>query len=464
MATLPHLPIEVATLIFTQLRPRDWLSLRQTCKEVNAKTAHLFTEFFFQTRVAMLERRSLECLENIAKDDALSQSVEELEICTSHLLPLDEVQDIEPPFSEYENMMKGLKGRIIPDGLLDSGTDYDEWHKRWQINNGEGDSSDVDDQDDQDDNHDVSDDDEPTRDPLRQFNTREYQKRLYDQADMMQTGYDVKCLTQAMTRLKRCRQINISSSIQAWGLNRLRRSIGILPQRGLTFESKESIRLVHHIIQVVLTAIAASGIPVEVLSIGPDMMLTNANRTNPFMLMGSSSSILEESPAVSLRQLQISLDPDVPLDDINSGRKWGPDLIRFINLLPELSHLDLDFQVRDEMGRFSEISKELYIPKLETLKLTCIDCTGEDLALCLMRHHRTLREVVLDSILLIGDISVWRWLIEIIRNSLDLNKLSIISSWAEEEAKDSKYVELDDVQVTDAKGFAAIINTLAARS
>jgi hypothetical protein len=81
---------------------------------------------------------------------------------------------------------------------------------------------------------------------------------------MIWTGYDVQCLTQALTYLKRCTTINISTSIQAWGLRRLRREIGVMPQRGLTFESKASIQQVHHLIQVVFEAIAASGISVEV--------------------------------------------------------------------------------------------------------------------------------------------------------------------------------------------------------
>ncbi|WAO97274.1 F-box domain-containing protein [Fusarium falciforme] len=456
MATLPHLPIEVATIIFTELRPRDWLSLRRTCKGINAKTAHLFTKSFFKKRVVMLERRSLQCLESIATHHALSQSVEELEICTSHLLPLDEVREIEPPYSEYENMMKSLRGKITPAEL---GIDYDEWYDRWQINNGEGDSSDSDDADDADDD---DGDGDTERDRLRRLNASEYRKRLYDQEDVMQSRYDVKCLTQAMAHFKRCKHINISSSIQAWGLNRLRRSIGILPQRGLTFESKESTRLVRHIIHVVLTAVAASKIQVEVLNIGPEGMLMNSNRVSPFMLMGPSSAILVESPPFSLRRLQISLDPNVP-QHVPVSSKWDSDLIRFIKLLPELSYLELVFEERDEMGRFSELGKELYIPKLEKLMLSCIDCAREDIALCLIRHRRTLREVVLDSIQLAGNTASWRWLIEIIRDSLDLVSLSIESSGAKEEVGVSRFIDLDDMQATDIQGLTEIISILAAK-
>ncbi|KAH7112597.1 hypothetical protein B0J13DRAFT_575482 [Dactylonectria estremocensis] len=451
MATLLHLPAEVANFIFIELRPRDWLSLRQTCKEINTRTAHLFIERFFLTRLVMFERSSLQCLESIAEHPTLSQSVEELEICVSHLLPLHEVQEIEPPYSEYENMMKDLKGKTLP---AECGIDYDEWYDRWGISDGEGDAN--------DDERSMGDDETegPPRDRLSRLNAREYRKRLDDQEEVIQTGYDVECLTRAMTHFKRCKQINISSSIQAWGLNRLRRSIGILPQRGLTFESRESIRLVRHIIHVVLTAAAVSKIQVEVLVFGPDQMLINANRISPSMLIGPSSAILTESPLVSLRRLHISVDPHFP-KCVPAASKWESDLIRFIKLLPELSHLELDFEERDEWGRFSELSKELYIPKLETLRLSCIDCAREELALFLVRHHRTLREVVLDAIQLDGDAAVWRWLVEIIRDSLDLTCFSIQSSDTQE---GDKFIELNDIGATDAQGLTDVIDMLTAKA
>ncbi|RKK31795.1 hypothetical protein BFJ66_g15684 [Fusarium oxysporum f. sp. cepae] len=87
----------------------------------------------------MLERRSLHCLESIARSESLGQSVEELDICTSHLLPLDEVEAIERPHSEYESMMKHLKKKNDIDAILHLGIeDFEEWVRRWPINNGEG--------------------------------------------------------------------------------------------------------------------------------------------------------------------------------------------------------------------------------------------------------------------------------------------------------------------------------------
>ncbi|KAJ9413281.1 hypothetical protein FOXG_21693 [Fusarium oxysporum f. sp. lycopersici 4287] len=397
----------------------------------------------------MLERRSLHCLESIARSESLGQSVEELDICTSHLLPLDEVEAIERPHSEYESMMKHLKKKNDIDAILHLGIeDFEEGV-------GDEDEQDVDnDQDNQAMDSGIGDDDKAARSRLEQINTQEYNRHLHDQDDMMRAGYDVKCLAGAMTHLKSCRKINISTSIHACGLRRLRQRIGILPQRGLTFKSKASIRQVHHIVQVVLAAIAVSRISVQHLDIKPSMMLENANRISPFMLMGPSSSIiLSKSFPTSLRQLQISLDPESPPEDTISGRKWGTGLLQFVHLLPELSDLELSFEYRDEAGRFSEIAKDLYIPKLESVTFHLVDTTKEDITILLLCHHRTLRTVVLESIQLDGDLTAWRWLIEVVWRSLELDEFCILSSWAERKDEDFPFAKLEDITIVDNDSY-----------
>ncbi|EXK77014.1 hypothetical protein FOQG_18263 [Fusarium oxysporum f. sp. raphani 54005] len=400
----------------------------------------------------MLKRRSLHCLESIARSESLGQSVEELDIGNSHL-PLNEVEEIEPPHGEYEGMMKHLKNKNNIDAILHLGIeDYED-------DDDEKDNDNV--QDKQGMGSDIGDDGKAASSRLEQINTQEYNRHLHDQEDMMRAGYDVKCLAGAMTYLKRCRKINISTSIHAWGMRRLRQRIGILPQRGLTFKSKASIRQVHHIVQVVLAAIAVSGISVQYLGIEPSMMLENANRISPFMLMGPSSSIiLSRSFPTSLRQLQISLDPESPPDDTISGTKWGFGLLQFIHLLPELSDLELSFEHRDEAGRFSEIAKDLYIPKLESITLHLIDTTKEDIAILLLCHHRTLRTVVLESIQLDGDLTAWRWLIEVVWRSLELDEFCILSSWAERKDEDSSFAKLEDITIVDNDSYNKVVGGL----
>jgi hypothetical protein len=63
------------------------------------------------------------------------------------------------------------------------------------------------------------------------------------------------------------------------------------------------------------------------------MMLMNANRINPFMLVGSSSAILPRSLPAHPRELQITLDPNSPSDDTILGGRWGKDdLVHFFHL------------------------------------------------------------------------------------------------------------------------------------
>ncbi|KAF5228021.1 hypothetical protein FAUST_11374 [Fusarium austroamericanum] len=435
MARLYSLPTEVSVLILDQVQPRDWLSLRQTCKALKARTDHLVTDSFFRTRTVMIERTSLQCLESISKSESLSGLVQELDICISHLLPLDEIDEVEPPYSEYEGMMKDLEDKGRSSWALKNGIDYHKWYKRWRINNAETESCNEDSGDEDD-----SSDGGYTVNRSKKVNQRQYQQYLLDQADMAQTNFDIRCLTQALASLKNCKEISISTSIQAWGLRRMRRSIGILPQRGLTFQSKESIRKVHYIIQVILGAIAASKISVEVLIFEPKMMLENSNRISPFMLMGPSS--------------------ESPLDDVVSGREWGPDLVRFLRLLPALSDLELEFGYRDEAGRFSEIAKELYIPKLERFSLLLSDTTKEDLAILLLRHHRTLRAVYLDAIQLVGDLTAWHWLLDISWRSLQLDKFHLTSCWAGDEEREYFGIDRKDISIVDEDSFTIAMQTV----
>ncbi|VTO90928.1 unnamed protein product [Fusarium graminearum] len=469
MASLLHLPNELSAVILSQVHPRDWLSLGRTCKELRTKTAHLVTDFFFRKRVVMIERRSLHCLESIAGTASLGKFVEELDICTSHLLPLDEVEDIEPPDDEYEGMMKYLMQKNDPDAILDLGlkSDYEQWIRRWPINNGEDEFSDEDEQDDhygqdgQPTDRAVSEDDKVAKSRLEQINTQEYNRYRHDQDDMMRTSHDVKCLARAMRNLVGCRKINISTSIHAWGLRRLRKQIGILPQRALTFKSSASIRQVHHIVQVVLAAIAVSGIAVQCLDIEPGTSVENANRISPSMLLGPSSSvILSHHFPTSLRQLQISLDPGSLPDNTAPSRAWGQDFIQFVSLLPELSTLDLGFECRDEEGRFSEIAKELYIPQLKSITLYMVDTTKEDIAIFLLSHHRTLRTVVLNSIRLEGDLSAWRWLVTTIWRSLDLDEFSILSSWVAEKDGNFASSDIQDITITDSASYSEAVQAL----
>src|SRR4051812_38044141 len=70
------------------------------------------------------------------------------------------------------------------------------------------------------------------------------------------------------------------------------------------------------------------------------------------------------------------------------SQSWESGLTSFVQWLPDLSKLELSFMRHaedDEHHRFSGLSRELYIPKLHTLILDCIDYTRWDMAFFLLR-------------------------------------------------------------------------------
>jgi hypothetical protein len=70
-----------------------------------------------------------------------------------------------------------------------------------------------------------------------------------------------------MTHLAQCKRIVIDDSNHPWGLHQIKRSIGVLPQRSLTFESAKSVDFIRHVIHAVLTAVIASKLQIEELEI-----------------------------------------------------------------------------------------------------------------------------------------------------------------------------------------------------
>ncbi|KAF4998779.1 hypothetical protein FDECE_11707 [Fusarium decemcellulare] len=382
MAPLLRLPFEITKLVFDELSLEDFLHLRQTCKEANAKIFHLVSQNFFQAPNVMLERQSLECLLNISKHHHLAGSITTLNICIDHLLPLEEVEEM-----------------LLPHGQHNS--------------------------------------EERRTDRLHHLNVEEYRKLFNDQERLMQTGRDIEYLTETMNGLVNCKEINIGDGDRPWGLDRLRKCIGVFPRKGLTPQSRKSIEVVSHVLQAVLVAVANSQLLIEDLdiNIGDPMNYTmskeTANYTSPrgrivpSMLIGPSSVVLKQRIIGGLRQLSILLDPGVSGEESSS---WESDLAYFFGLVPQLSGLQLRFRGRDDHGRFSALCSALYFPKLEVLTLESVCCTGMDLVLFLLRHHKTLREISFSSVDLSDGIKAWCRLVEVIRDILHVSSFSMLDS------------------------------------
>lgn len=413
MTTLFHLPIQIIALIATLLS-RDFLDFRQTCRKIKADTALVFAQKYFQTRRVMFERHSLQTLLSISKYPPLCQSIRTLEICPNHLLPLEKLQAIESAIKEIDYI------DIICGGVESNTEDTEALDG----------------------------------DRLSRLNAKAYRKCFEDQEQLNRTEYDVECLKEIMTRLTNCRSIIISDENRPWGLKHVRNSIGIFPQRTLPFTSSPtSVKLIRHMIQVVLTAAVTSKARVETLDIDIGFSMRNASCINPHMLIGPCSALLAQSPITSLSHLHLVLDKaSSGLSTDPSG--WASALVQFTNFFPRLSHFSLGFEDRDDFGRFSELCTVLYMPKLEVLSLQSINCSSMALAFFLLRHHRALRKIRFNWIELTDGVGAWRWLIGVIRDSLDITSLGMRGCSGHQ-----KY-SLPDLEDTDARSLTDIIDSL----
>ncbi|KAH6973298.1 hypothetical protein EDB80DRAFT_743170 [Ilyonectria destructans] len=178
MASILHLPAEISTLIFAELPSLDLLPIRRTCKEFYDRAPPLFARIYFQTRQVMFERRSLDTLVDISKHATFSRHVETLGICAYHLLPLNDLADIEPPFSPYEENVKRTASSTEGAGARS-----------------------------------------PQDDRLSRLDADAYLALWKDQEQMVETRYALNCLTQAMSNLTHCKRIAFNDSNRPWGLD-----------------------------------------------------------------------------------------------------------------------------------------------------------------------------------------------------------------------------------------------------
>ncbi|KAH7205352.1 hypothetical protein BKA60DRAFT_600131 [Fusarium oxysporum] len=221
-----------------------------------------------------------------------------------------------------------------------------------------------------------------------------------------------------MKNLIRCESVYLTDG-NPWGLEHLRERIGVYPQKSLSSKSSSSEKLVKHMIQATLTAIAMSELHIQTLDISTGFQMNNTRCIHPDMLIGSPA-LLSGSPMKHLSRLYLVLDKHSGLGNTS---KWTPPLVQFIESFPCLSHLSLGFDDSDDWGRFSELCKTLLIQKLEILSLRSINCASMDLAFFLLRHQKTLRRIQLDWVKLTDGIKGWRWLFEVVRDSLDITSL-----------------------------------------
>ncbi|PON20116.1 hypothetical protein TGAM01_v211011 [Trichoderma gamsii] len=249
----------------------------------------------------MLHRRSLETLANIAKHPTLGPAVKE------------------PPSEALLEIVDGIKRE--ESGLGEETEEEDEGGE-------EGNASDEE----------ASRSGDGQLPHLRGLHEEAYHKAFKDQQELIRRGDDIKHLTHALRGLTNCVIFRVTDANRVWGLRRLRREIGILPQRCVTFTSPESIKLVRRLLHAFFTALAESHASIEFLEIASGCIVDNANRISADMLVKPSSPILNNFRLNTLTTLHLSLDSKSPEHNATSVN-WTYDLIRFIERFPELSEV-----------------------------------------------------------------------------------------------------------------------------
>ncbi|RKK83740.1 hypothetical protein BFJ69_g2477 [Fusarium oxysporum] len=252
-------------------------------------------------------------------------------------------------------------------------------------------------------------------------------KKALDNSDsevLVRTECGTECLSRALLNLTNCRRIGIRSAYRIQGAGQ-----HISTKRGpkTTQILANEAKLAYRVIQAVLTAVAISQLQIEILDIRIGSSAEIKSCITPDLLIGPSVAIIAKSRLISLRRLHLVLNPNNPKLATDSSA-WVPSFLHFIGLLPDLSELALEFEGRDTRGRFAQLCTLMRIPKLRALTVGWTDCTSMELTFLLLRHRKTLREINFDSVGLMDDVEAWRWLVETIRDSLNIGFFSMTES------------------------------------
>lgn len=363
MRTLADLPSEVITLLAIELETEDFLNLRRTCRDLNSKSFCQFLGSYFKTRYHMINRHSLQNLLEVSAHPVFGPSLHTLEICIDHLTE-------DPP--DYE-----------PGTWIEPG--------RWMFL--------------------------AESDTAANVNEEAYKHCLEDQKRLGECGLDTAYLTRALINLSKCRAVYINDTHRPWGAASQKRQTGVRPTSSIG--RVESIDYIKRTLKVVLAAIMASQVSLDLFEISPGF---NRQAISPEMLplwqdfhLGQSMS--QPTPFTCL---SLMIDPKTQ----THSTAWTQELLNFINLFPDLKEFSLYFYERDEDGRLGTLSNSLRLQSLRVLSITAADCTEDVLATLFLNHKETLKEIYLDSVDIIEGKGSWTSLECTVEEKLSVEKFS----------------------------------------
>ena len=363
MPLLADLPSEVITLLAIQLETDDFCNLRLTCQDLNSKSFSQFLGCYFKIRYHMLNRQSLHNLLEVSTHSVFGPALHTLEICVDHL-------SADPPSYHPSAWDRPGKWRVG----IESGVEA-------------------------------------------VVNEEAYKHCFEDQQSLRDGGLDSAYLTRALINLSNCKTVSINDTNQPWGAASQKRQTGVFPMTSMGHV--ESVEFIKRTVQVVLTAIMASQVSLDLLEIFPGF---NREAMSPEMLpLWSEISLSQPLSKLTLvTSLVLMINPETS----SSSNAWAQDLLSFIRLFPALKEFSLYFYGRDENGRLGSLSNSLQLPSLRTLSIDAVDCTEDDLVTLFLNHKDTLREIYLDSIYIMEGKGSWTSLERIVEEKLSVETFS----------------------------------------
>lgn len=361
MPTLTRLPVEITTLIATELETKEFFSFRLTSKELCSKTFNHFLSRHFSTRYHMLNRPSLRNLLEVSAHPVLGPRLDILEICVDHLT--EDIPSYHP-------------------GTWDNPGD-------WESGRESGQEAVV--------------------------NKEAYKSCLEDQRRFGKCGLDTAYLTYALVNLTNCKTVRISDTHQPWGACSQQRKTGVYPTSNMG--CSESIVRLKGTIRVVLTAIIASQISLDHFEISTGF---NREALCPELLpLRRDIFLCQPSPQLThVTYLFLTIDPE----NKEKPDTWVQDLVSFLELFVALKQFGLCFYPRDELRRLGSLSTGLRLESLEFLSLAEADCAEDDLATLFRNHKDTLREIHLDTVDIVKGEGSWMSLERTVKEELSVEK------------------------------------------
>lgn len=222
------------------------------------------------------------------------------------------------------------------------------------------------------------------------FDNDVYLEYLDQQEALVQGGLGIEALSQAMMRLPNLRKISLSDEHYPYGAPCLIRKIGVRPKRGLQGRLIDQGNLVKDLWRIALQAACRTQVREIDVNLRCDRSWSHIATAVPSMLhLPNNEQDLICQNFMCLTTLSLLVSPQ----EVNNWH--ASDLLPILSSFRHLTHFGLHFAEFEDNDILQPVSRELEIKDLEVLELSFLTVSAASLIPLLVRHHRTLKKVLL---------------------------------------------------------------------